>query len=158
MANTPSSLRASLLPALDTIRTIGAQLDLRRYDITVRVNTWSGTIVGEGTKTTVDTPLRVGGQRPRVKQVTQQQVIMSAGLYQDQDLIVGPLTPSFPGGGTSVSAFDPANAAPNVELLFIVSGGPNSSAGGDFYKLVSQDATRNLHFTITIRRTGQRDG
>ncbi len=155
-----TTIREAYLPVLDLYRgMLASTWDLRRYDVTVRVNTWSGALVGEGTKTTVNTPLLVNGQRPKVTQVTQKQIIMSHGLYQDQDLMVGPLTPPFAGGGTAVIVFDPSNAAPNVELLFVVSGGPgDTDAGGDFYRLVAQEDTHNFRYMIVLRRTGESNG
>lgn len=153
--------RDAVLPVLDTFRgLLDTSFGLRRYAVAVVVNTWSGALVGEGTKTQVITSLVVaGGARPKVEQLTQRDVMASGGLYQDLDFRVGPLTPvssSFPSVGVDPSTFDPAPVGANVEVLFTVTG--PGMPNGAFFKKVSQEVARNFRFTLVLRKTGEQNG
>jgi len=153
--------REVFLPVLDLYRGgLNTLWDLRRYDVAVVVNTWSGPLVGQGTKTQVVTPLLVaGGARPRVEQVSQRDVIASGGLLQDLDFRVGPLTPvspGFPSIGIDPTKFDPAAVGPNVEVLFKLTG--PGMTGGALFKKVGQDVSRNFRLTIVLRKTGEQNG
>lgn len=152
------TVRDAYLPILDVYR--GALDDvwgLRRFDVTVRVSTWApGSLPGSqgATKAPVDTPLTVyGGARPKVELVSQATIIASGGLYQDQDLRIGPLTPAYGiASGVDPAVFDPS-AASNVEILFLLVG-PGLPAGGAWFKKVGQEVTGNFRYSLVVRATG----
>ena len=154
--------REAWLPVLDTMRgALNTVWDLRRYDVVVRVTTSTGGILpgAQGsTRTPVDTPLVVaGGARPKVEQLSQRDILASGGLYQDQDLRIGPLTPVAAGypSGIDPATFDPAFAGSNVEVRFKITG-PGVPAGA-WFKKVGQDISRNFRFTLIVRKTGEQD-
>jgi hypothetical protein len=148
-------LREDLLPVVDMGRAIAGELGLRVYaSVTVRVRTWSGSVTGEGTKTDVDTLLLVGGQPPKVRQVSQKDIVRSGGLYEEGDLEIGPLTPQYAGGGTSIASLDPAVATRPTEVFYRIAG-PGSASGGDWYKKVSDSMDRPFRMMVTVRNTGE---
>jgi hypothetical protein len=156
------SLRDDLLGVLDAVRGIPDDLGLRQYTVTVRVRTWSGSRPGvdASTATDVDTPIWVdaGTHKPKVRQVTQREVIASGGIYSDQDLRVGPITPPGPSSDNSdVTVFDPVPGAEPIEIFFKIDG-PGMAAGGSWFKKFSQDVTRPLHYEFVVRRTGEIPG
>src|SRR5205085_2172940 len=104
------TIREDFLPVVDEYRgLLDTQFGLRRYDVAMVVTTWSGELPGDGEPTPTVTPIVVdGNKRPKVEQLSEREVLASGGLYQDQDVRVGPLTPEFDGGGTAITAIDPA--------------------------------------------------
>lgn len=147
----------SLRATLDKLRAIPAKLGLRSYTVTVRVRSWSGDRPGDGVLTDTLTQLTVDGYAPKVKQLTQQDVIASGGLYQDQDLEVS-LTPEFTvnavTGGVTVQTFDPPVGAAPTEVAFIVEG-PGLPEGGSVFKKIGQRVDSELTYRITLRNTGE---
>ena len=149
------SIREDFLPVLDTARgMLDAVFGLRRYDVVMLVTTWSGALVGDGTPTTVETPVVVDGdKRPKVQQLSSRDIIASGGLYQEQDMRVGPLTPSFAGGGTTVADFDPPAAGPTTEVVYRLTG-PDTPATGTLYRKVGQRVDRNFRYELILRQLG----
>ena len=73
------TLRDACLPIFEGARVLLAKAGLRRHDVTMRVVTWTGGTVGEGTRSVVDTPLLVQDQRVKVRRVSQKDVVASGG-------------------------------------------------------------------------------
>lgn len=154
------------LKALDRIRGIPGRIKLRdgglrTYSVTIRVRTWNGSRPGidASTSTHADTTFWVdaGKHKPRVQQVSQRDIMTSGGLYQDQDLRVGPITPPYAGGAANHSdttVFDPVPGAAPTEVFFLVQG-PGMGANGAWYEKVSQTVTRPFRYEFVIRKTGK---
>lgn len=155
MSDFANNIRASL----DLVRSIPAQLGLRPYSLAIREITWSGERVGLGTKTVVETDLSVAdGYQPRIRQLSQQDIVASNGLYQDQDLevLLTPFYSSICGfGGYVYDEFDPEVSANPKEVYFVIKG-PGHPATGSLYKKISQSTDLALSFTIIIRKTGSK--
>ena len=87
-----------------------------------------------------------------VRQLKRSEVFASGGLYSDQDLKVGPLTPAYvnpvTGGYTDV-AIEPA-AAPASEVFWLVSG-PQVPATGGVFVQIGEEATA-LHYYVILRK------
>lgn len=112
-------------------------------------------IPGLTTETSVETKLTVGGGgNPKVEQVSQEDVIASGGLYQSQDIRVGPLTPVYPGGGVLPSLFDPAQDDATKTVSFRIVG-PSTPAGGASFAKVGQTVTKNYGYYLILRRTAE---
>lgn len=153
-----TALSEALKAALDGVRAIPAILGLRPYSISIRVRTWDGERVGLGTKTDTDGYITVGdGYQPRVRQLSQKDIIASNGLYSDQDLEVM-ITPAFVSacgvGGYLVSDFDPVVNSNPTEIFFNVQG-PGMPAQGSWYKKISQSTDLALTNTFIIRKTAE---
>lgn len=156
------SFASDLRADLDEIRAIPDELGLRPFDVLVRVITWSGadpsgrTGVGVGTSSYADTPFLVGyGHRPKVRQMTARDVIASGGLYHDQDLKVGPLTPAYPSandhpsGGVAYCAIDPPVTGVPTQVYYRVSGNGLPGAGVWFDKFRDMaDHAMNSYFVL----------
>lgn len=145
------TLRDSCLPIFESARVLLADVGLRRYDVTMRVVTWSGPRVGDGTRTAVDAPLAIQGRRPGVRQVSQKDIIASGGKYQDGDYRIGPFTPSFPGGGLEPVDFNPAADATAREVYYKIVG-PGLESGAWFSK-VEQKPDSAFAYYLTVRRS-----
>lgn len=148
------TLASSLLPSLDAIRSIPADLGLRPFSCLVRVRSWSGGAIGDGTATDVDTAIVVGGgAAPRVRHPSPREVVASGGQYQSGDYRIGPLTPDGGGAGVAVSTLRPALTA-GQELLVKVTG-PDTPSGGQWCRVVQLEADRALNRTLVVRPTGE---
>src|SRR5713101_1717104 len=115
--------------ALDKMRSVASIVDrtLVPFTVQIKVRNWTGERVGLGTLSDTDGYILVAdGYHVHVKQITQKDVIASAGLYQAQDMTVGPFTPTYvdPQGNTrgfAVSAFDPPVQG-QQEIIWILNG------------------------------------
>lgn len=154
-----SSIVTGLRTALDQVRSLGGQLGLRPYTVTVRVNTWSGSsknLPGAGTSVTTSTTLTTSGSNAvRVERLSTRDVIASSGMYTDGDYLVGPITPYFSGssgtGGFNLSALDPAVIGPNTTVQFHISGS-EMGANGSLFQKVETRATSNLSYYVVVRK------
>lgn len=154
------------LKALDKIRGIPGRIKLRDeglrlYTVTIRVRSWSGSRPGVDASTSTDTDKSIwvdgGTHKPRVQQVSQRDIIASGGLYQDQDVKVGPITPLYTGGAADhadITVFDPSNLSAPAEVLFKIEG-PGMAAGGSWFKKVGQDVSKPLAYRFVLRGTGE---
>lgn len=150
------SFASDIRDSLDAIRGIPGEMGLRPHSVTVRVTTWSGARVGLGTATTTSTALYVGAgaQNPKVRQLSQRDVIASGGKYTDQDLRVGPVTPSYTGGGVAHATLDPSTSSSPTEVRFLVEG-PGFPSAGALCERVGDETDSALHYYLILRQTGQ---
>ena len=144
---------------MDILRGIPGQLGLRLFTVTIVQRTWSGSRVGLGINTDTETGVKVdlGVYQTKVKMIKASDNIASGGLYTDQDLKVGPITPPFPSSGPdgdAITVFDPVVGASPTELFFHVVG-PGYPAAGAWFKKISQDVTGNFRYTFIIRKTAE---
>lgn len=147
------SLASKLLPRLDKIRGIAGRYGLHPFSVTIRTNRWDGGRPGVGTLVTSDVRLYVNGnQNPKIKQVSDQDAILSNGVYSNQDVKIGPLTPPFLFGGQTYLSLDPA-LNPGIEFFFKITG-PGEPAVGQWFTRLSDEADSALHIYIVVRATG----
>lgn len=151
------TLANSLKRTLDKTRSISAKLGLRPYTVMVRVTTWDGAKVGLGDRTDVDAFLSVNGLSPKVRQLSQREIVNSGGLYAQSDVEVI-VTPDFTTpdgfGGTSRYVFDPAPTGLPTEVAFQLTG--QGMETGAWFKLIEKDVTKPLAYRIVLRRTAER--
>lgn len=159
MAGGAQSFRDSILPAVDIIRAIPGALGLRIFTVSVVLRTWTGTRAGLGVNTDVRTGVKVdlGIYQTKITLISANDAIASGGLYTNQDLKVGPITPPFAGSvadGDAITVFDPVVGASPTEVFFNVKG-PGYPAAGAWFVKISQDVTKSFRYTFVIRRTGE---
>lgn len=132
---------------LDAIRAIPAQLGLRPYRVYALdiINIHSEASFGYGSNASAESELTVDGYSPKVQQLSQEEVLASGGLYQSQDLRVGPLTP----GVTEPSDYDPALASGRTRKFRVE--GPGLPANS-FYTLIKQDLDSALSVFLVLRK------
>lgn len=101
------TLRDLLLPVVDQLRFLPNLFGLRRYSVTIRQRTWSGSSPGEGTSTNTDTLIN---PPPKVRVLTPKEVAASGGTYREGDYLIEKITPQFSpliSGGTTSGGFTP---------------------------------------------------
>lgn len=137
--------------SLESARGIAGKLGLHPYTVTLQAQQWDGGRPGLGTKTTTETRLLVFGQDPKVKQITEKDAVLSGGLYSNQDLKIGPLTPPFIVGGVRYDLLDPAQN-PGTEFFFRLTG-PGLPDSGAWYERLSDEKDSSLHIYVIVRKT-----
>lgn len=158
----PGSFGSGIQYSLDLIRGLPDIMGLRPYSVNVVIHTWSGTRVGQGTKTVTTTPITLAnGQRPKVRRITQKDVIPSNRLWIEGDYKIGPLTQQYTGptgalGGIGGSVFDPnVNVGQGTEIYIQVFGPDDDPlTGGAFCKRIYYDATHPLSRIAVVRPLG----
>ena len=159
MAGGATSLRDALLPVVDVFRSLPGALGLRLFSVSIVQRTWAGTRAGLGTSTDVATGLKVdlGIYQTKITLISANDAIASGGLYTNQDLRVGPITPPFSGSfadGDAITVFEPVVGASPTEIFFNVKG-PGYPAAGAWFSKISQDVTKSFRYTFVIRRTAE---
>jgi len=151
------TLRDSCLPIFEGARVLLAKAGFRRFDVVMRVVTWSGQSVGEGTKTVTDTPLLVQDQRVKVRRIKQEDVVASGGTWEDVDYRIGPFTPTFSGaigpitsGGLEPAAFNPLPDVSAKEIYYKITG--QGMEDGAWFKKISQESDRSFSYYFTVRK------
>lgn len=131
--------------SLDAIRAIPTEIGVRPYEVTVRKVVWSGARIGLGSPTTTDTRVSVGNGDPAVRLVSSSDVLASGGLYQSQDLRVGPMT----AGVVTQATVDPIVAA-STEVTWILTRDGTSAT----YRAVERDTVSATKHFVVLRKVG----
>jgi hypothetical protein len=108
----------------------GAEFEIRPYTVAVVTRTFTGNHIGEGAESATTTPItEANGQPPRVRILDDEQLAL--GGVPRGSVEVGPITPEFPGGGTTWAVLSGAGADPG-ELFYYVLTGPEYPNGARF--------------------------
>lgn len=143
------TLRDSMLPALNAIRSIPGALGLRPYSVAVVVRTFSGDELGEGTPTTTTTAItEANGQPPKVRLLSNEQLALAG--YDKQTWRIGPITPDFFGGGTPIGLLNQRGIAGNAEPHVVLTG-PDFPNGANM-RVVRLDSDHGMHYTLDVQR------
>lgn len=152
------TIRDAALPILDAWRgRLDTVFGLRRYDVALLTREWpSGTIPGAHGVTPIETSvaLTVGdGGRPKVEQISAQEIAASGGLYEDRDIRIGPFTPPFAGGGADPDWFAPPVSGDRREYYLLIS---NADTGelNQKYSILRVDRSRSLRWLMVARKLG----
>jgi hypothetical protein len=141
------SVRTELLVTADEARALRgpAGVDIETVNVTIVRRTWAGGRRGSGAPTdvaVVTLPIYY-----KIRQVSERLVASSGGLYTMNDIKVGPITPSFSGGGFSPADLKPVGLT-GQEIVYVLSG----ALVGE-YALINLDTTRPFRYTMILRRT-----
>jgi hypothetical protein len=130
------------------VRAIPESLDERTTLVTIRTRTWvGGRRAAEGGYADVDLVL---APRPKVREVDQRDIDGSAGQYVTGDVRVGPITPSFPGGGYTKEQLAPTIVTNGVETSYLLSGGID----GDYARIdLTTDRSHSWFLVLRRKRT-----
>lgn len=153
-----------MLRALDALRSIGGLLGVRAYTTTVRVDVWDGGRPGLGARTRTETPLLLtdasgNKQNPLVRQLSNADAVLSGGVYTNQDMRIGPLTPPYTVDGTA-NGVPYALLDPDLNIgtaLYFKLVGPGLPPGGMLYERIRDEADSLLHIYIVVRATAVQD-
>lgn len=145
------TLAAGLRKLAYSVRAIPGQLGVRPHRVSVLKRSWSGSHVGDGDRTDVETDIvEAGGQPPKVRWLSDEE--LAVGSLNPGTVEIGPITPAFPGGGTRLGTLDGSElAAGNVRHIWIV--GPQHPRGAA-YKVTKLTLDRALHYTIQATPAG----
>lgn len=150
------TLKDDLLPLLDELRGLPGQLGFRPYQVWIRKTEWSGSLPGRGTQAFTETRLLVGGgQDPKVVEVHRKDIAAGSGELIDVEYDVGPLTPSYSGGGIDPSVINPPQTGTPTEILFLLKG-QGLPAEGLLCKKVSDVMDRSLRIVFRVRSIGRK--
>jgi hypothetical protein len=143
------SLISDIRSALFCARGIPGELGLRPYTVAVVTDGYDGGEVGQGTRTTISTPITEGGgQPPKVRFLSTEQRVL-AGLGDDS-VEVGPITPTCSAGGTAFTTLVPLTASDDTIYHFLLTG-PKYPNGARF-RLVSSKSDHAGHFMVTLEK------
>lgn len=148
MADLPSSLK----PIADKLRGLSASLGMTVYTVTLRIRQFDSQTFTDGYTDTL-IPLLTDGQPAPVKRLSQKDVVLSGGLYQEADLRVT-LTPEFENGGYDLAALDPPPGANPAQFTFIVRGSGLPAEGALFKRIGVHVSPVTLE--LILRNTGKR--
>lgn len=144
------SLVDDCLPILDDAEALLDELGFNKFDITMRVVSWTGGRVSQGARIVTDTPLTLDGtHRFNVDRISSYNILASGGKYIEGDYRVGPITPTFAGGGRDPSFFSPTGASIQ-EVLYRVTGPGFES--GVWFKKIDVDTSDPFGFFFTLRQ------
>lgn len=151
------SIVSDSLPILDDARGILDDVGLRPYRVLLRITKWSGDRPGKGGKVVTETELFVAdSKRPKVRQLSAEDVIASGGTFSDRMFQIGPFTPAFSGGGLSPSDLDPAlDGDQSPQTIDFVLIGPGTGDAGIKCSRVSDKLDSPFRYMVTVRQTGQ---
>lgn len=119
---------------------------IRTCTVSIRKATWSGDQVGDGTATfgpALALPTYV-----KVREITSKEVAASGGKFEEEDLMVGPITPSFGSGGLKLSDIIPDALSDKEAIEYTVAGAVNG-----IYRLFGSTEAKPFRCMLTLRRT-----
>lgn len=148
------SFRTDILEAIEDIRSVPGDLDIRQHRVFVVVRAWDGPRVGVGLSTTTETELLVSGYPPKVREMSLKDVVASGGLYVAGDIEVGPITPNHAKGGTAPSVYNPDVGSTPSEVYFRVEG-PGLPTGGAHFSRVGDSTMKSFSHKLTLRQSGR---
>jgi hypothetical protein len=149
-----STLKDDLLPIVESIRGIPGDIGLRVFTVAaIRIVQWSGTRVGLGNSSYSEVPIAVasGKYAPKIRQLSQEDIVRSGGDLDSVQYEIGPVTPSFIGGGYSLAVLDPVSVNPSEVFFRIV--GPGTAAGGDWFVRTSAKRDKPFRYMLTVKKT-----
>lgn len=153
--------------AADQALTVPAQIDLRPYTVTLNTLSWSGDRPGVGTLTQTSVVVYNGDGytnfvpndgyvAPRFRQVTREEVVLSAGILRDQDVVIGPFVFPYDDGFGESGGLDPLVFSPSITItdeFYINIQGPNFPVGGLQFKKIWDNTQRNVMYRVYLRNT-----
>lgn len=147
-----TAVRDSLRQLAWNIRAIpGRDFGIRPYTLHVRVTTYAGDHVGDGTETATTTPItEADGQPPKVRFLNDEQ--RALGGLPDGTVEVGPITPSHPGGGTDLAILTPSTEGTVVHYILT---GPEHPTGAS-YLLHAVKTDRALRYMLTLKPVAEK--
>jgi hypothetical protein len=131
-----------------------AALGLRLFTVELITNQWSGERPGLGTKTQTTVTLTNANNVPvHVRQVSQNDVVVSGGVLRDQDYAVGPLVQPYSSpatGGMDSNVFSPDTSGNPIEVFFRVQG-PGMPTGGTIFQKIYQVSDHSICYRLYLR-------
>ncbi len=126
----------------------GDPYEIRPYTVKVVTRTWTGNVIGEGSELVATTTItEANGQSPKVRFLNDEQLAL--GGLPKGSIQVGPITPDFPGGGTTWETISGGGVEPGEMFHYILTG-PEFPTGARFL-LVGGNSDRAFRYMVTLR-------
>jgi hypothetical protein len=146
-----TTFRDAILPSVNAIRAIPGQLGWRPYSLTIEVRTWSGAQIGEGTETVTSYPItELYGQPPKTRWLNTEQLAIAG--YEKATIEIGPMTPSYPGGGILASLMEPETLPKNTVVQYKLVGPAYPT--GIYCRLLTFNHDHAGHYTLRVQASG----
>jgi hypothetical protein len=127
-------------------RAIPGQFGLRPHTVEVGITGYTGANTGDGSPTAAWTLIHeAGGISPKVRQLKGDEIAI--GNLADGAIRIGPITPDFTGGGTSVAVLMAEGIATGQMRHLRITGPMHPN--GALYAIKSSDFTAALHYYLT---------
>lgn len=127
-------------------RSLPGAFGLRPYTVEIVLRTFSGTHTGEGVEVEETTDiLESNGYSPKVRALSDEELALG-GLAKGS-LEIGPITPDYSAGGTSIATLTQI-AATNGDMVLFRLTGPSGTAD---YRIVDVSDDRALHYTVRVK-------
>lgn len=155
-----AALRDAWRALADSVRVIPEQMGTRSTSVTIRVRVYSGAVGAHGVTLVSTTDTEVT-PRPRVVQISEgKPSYFGGGVFTDStgrvvagEYAIGPITPSYPGGGYDATDLAPAGAV-NKRVTVLLAG-DEFQTGGEEFEILKLDATAPLHVMLAVARVRQ---
>lgn len=124
----------------------GHRFGLRPHTVALVAGTWSGTHTGDGGVSDDETPIvEANSQPPKVRWLSDEQI--AVGSLAKGTIVVGPVTPSFSGGGTDLASIVGTDLSQGDTLHLKVTGPKHPT--GALYRISKINADKALRYMIT---------
>lgn len=143
------TLADDLKPLANSIRAIPGQLGIRPYTVEIVLRHWTGTHVGDGTRSETATAItEAGGQPPKVRFLNGEERALLGVAHAVVE--IGPITPDFATGGTSIEtltglAFSPQD---HDEILYRLTG--PGFPDGQLFRIRDISSDRALQYRVQV--------
>lgn len=125
----------------------GREFEIRPYTVSVTIRSWTGDVPGEGSTTVTTTPItEADGQPPKVRFLNDEQIAL--GGLSKGSIEVGPITPDFPGGGTTWATLSGGGADPGESFYYVLTG-PEFPNGARFL-FAGGKTDRAFRYMVTL--------
>lgn len=147
-----TTFREDFLELADELRSLSGpdpDFDIRTSQLTIRSRTWLGGKRG-ATGGYTDSDLEIP-RKYRIRQMEQNEIASAGGRYEAGDVLVGPITPEFPGpppGGYTEAQLKPRPTTDATEIIYLITG-----AHAGEYRLIELRSMRAFGYELVIRRT-----
>jgi hypothetical protein len=142
------TLRDDLLPTVYEARGIAGELGFRQYTVDLVTGSSTGDHTGDGDVIDEVTPiLESNGQSTRVRWLKDEEI--AVGALPNGTIEVGPITPTFTGGGTDIAALM-GDALERGETRFLRITGPKHPDGA-LYQVTQVKAERALRYMLQAK-------
>jgi hypothetical protein len=130
-------------------RAIAGSLGFRPHTVAIVATTWTGQHTGEGSGIPESTPIvEANSQPPRVRWLNSEEIALAnlgSGIVE-----IGPITPSFSGGGTDLETL--AGDVQTGATRYVLITGPQHPNGA-VYRITDISAERPLRYMLKAAPT-----
>lgn len=148
------ALAQDLLPVVFNARGLVGEFGLRPYTVSVIHRTWTEDGTGNGTPNDVETPItEANAQPPKVRALNGEEKALlglSGTVWE-----IGPITPDFPGGGTTIATLTGPGTTPLPgDEFFYKLVGPEYPTGA-LFRLHEVKSDKTFGYRVTIKPVGE---